>query len=402
MVAAAWSDDLSLYLWSLLAGLPLAYALVVAVLKKPESQYRSISLWYVGCCGLLALVLIKWLGLPQSWFLIMLGPAAGCLLAVAILWLNTRFVRLSPSELKVSVSKTNASSSQVTYSERLSILMAVVLAVVLPWQMTTQRVRTWADLAVTRMHEGRFVAAYDLLDRIDQLSGPKTAATVLPEMSRRQLETQIRQMIQSVGRIEITQVEGQLQKVRLLLGLDEFQLAEEMLAKIIRDHPESFEAYELAGLMHQFKERWSPSETSFLRAVELVRQRDVRGESGHQRVAIDARLWSGAAYAARKRGALDRAESYYLKALEVAQGSDKARIHYVFAQFLEESQQSMKAAEHARQAALLEPALYQVSAQELLQRLRTAHLGCFLLPRRLAGEQATTEKKMSPVANKDD
>lgn len=393
MVAAAWGDDLSLYFWSLLAGLPLAYALVVAVLKKTESQYRSISLWYVGCCGLLALVLIEWLGLPQSWFLIILGPAAGCLLAVAILRLNSRFVRSMPSESRLSVSKKSVSVFPSAYSERLSILMAVVLSVVLPWQITTQRVRTWADLAVTRMHEGRFVAAYDLLDCIDQLSGPKTAATVLPEMSRRQLETQIRQMIQSVGRIEITQVEGQLQKVRLLLGLDEFQLAEEMLAKIIRDHPESFEAYELAGLMHQFKERWSPSETSFLRAVEFVRQRENRSVADNQGISNVARLWSGAAYAARKRGAFDRAESYYLKALEVAQGSDKARIHYVFAQFLEESQQSLKAAEHARQAALLEPALYQVSAQELLQRLRTAHLGCFLLPPSVADDQAVLQKE---------
>ncbi|ADG68720.1 hypothetical protein Plim_2898 [Planctopirus limnophila DSM 3776] len=383
---AAWGDDLSLYLWSLLAGLPLAYALVVAVLNKPESQYRSISLWYVGCCGLFCLVLIKWLGLPQSWFLIMLGPAAGCLLAVAILWLNSRFVRLSRSELKLSVSKKNASSSQVTYSERLSILMALVLAVVLPWQMTTQRVRTWADLAVTRMHEGRFVAAYDLLDRIDQLSGPRTASTLLPEMSRLQLEAQIRQVVQSVNSIEITQVEDQLHKVRLLLGLDEFELAEELLAKILRDHPESFEGYELTGLMYQFREHWSLSERSFLHAVERVRPRENRSAAGNQIFANLSRLWSGAAYAARKRGAFDCAENYYLKALEIAPGSDKARIHYVFAQFLEESQQSMKAAEHARQAALLEPALYQVSAQELLQRLRTAHLGCFLLLPSLTGD----------------
>lgn len=283
--------------------------------------------------------------------------------------------------------------------------MAVVLSVVLPWQITTQRVRTWADLAVTRMHEGRFVAVYDLLDRIDQLSGPKTAATVLPEMSRRQLETQIRQMIQSVGRIEITKVEGQLQKVRLLLGLDEFELAEEVLAKIFRDLPESFEAYELAGLMYQFKERWSLSETSFLRALELVRQRDVRGESGNQRVANDARLWSGAAYAARKRGAYDHAENYYLKALEAGRGSDKARIHYVFAQFLEESQQALKAAEHARQAALLEPALYQVSAQELLQRLRTAHLGCFFAAATFSWRSSCSKKRRCrqwPIKTTDD
>ncbi len=401
MVTAAWGDDLSLYSWSLLAGLPLAYALVVAVLKKPESQYRSKSLWYVGCCGLFCLVLIEWLGLPQSWFLIMLGPVAGCLLAVGILWLNPRFVRLSPSELKQSVSKTSASSSQVTYSERLSIFIAMVLAVVLPWQMTTQRVRTWADLAVTRLNEGRFVAAYDLLDRMDQLTGPRTAVAVLPEMSRLQLEAQIRQMIESVSSIEITQVEGQLQKVRLLLGLDEFQLAEEMLAKIIRDYPESFEAYELTGLMYQFREHWSLSERSFLHAVERVRQRENRSPADEQGGANVARLWSGAAYAARKRGAFDCAENYYLKALEAAPGSDKARIHYVYAQFLEESQQSLKAAEHARQAALLEPALYQVSAQELLQRLRTAHLGCFLLPPSLAGDQAV-RKKMSPVVNNDD
>ncbi|ODA30972.1 hypothetical protein [Planctopirus hydrillae] len=401
-MTAAGSDELSLYLWSLLAGLPLAYALVVAVVGRPESQYRWKRLSYVGCGALLGLVLNVLLGLPQSWFLIVLGPTAGCWLAVAILWVRSRSVGSNPSDLRPLVAKSKASSIQGAFSERLSILIALVLAVVLPWQMTAQRVRTWADLAITRMHEGRFVAAYDLLDRIDQLSGPKTAATVLPDMSRKQLETQIRQMIQSVGGVEITEVEGQLQKVRLLLGLDEFELAEELLAKILRDHPESFEAFELAGLMYQFQDRWSLSETSFLRAVELVRQRDVRGESGHQRVAIDARLWSGAAYAARKRGAYDRAENCYLKALEAAPGSDKARIHYVFAQFLEESQQALKAAEHARQAALLEPALYQVSAQELLLRLRTAHLGCFLLPRRLAGEQAATEKKMSPAAMKDD
>lgn len=401
-MTAAGSDELSLYLWSLLAGLPLAYALVVAAVSRPESPYRWKRLSYVGCGAPLGLVLNVLLGLPQGWFLIVLGPAAGCWLAVAILWVRSRSVRSNPSDLRPLVVKTRASSIQGAFSERLSILIALVLAVVLPWQMTAQRVRTWADLAITRMQEGRIVAAYDLLDRIDQLSGPKTAATVLPEMSRPRLEAQIRQMIESARSIEITQVDGLLQKVRLLLGLDEFQLADELLAKILRDHPESFEAFELAGLMYQFKERWSLSERSFLHAVELVRQRENQSVADEQGDANLARLWSGAAYAARKRGAYDRAENCYLKALEAAPGSDKASIHYVFAQFLEESQQSLKAAEHARQAALLEPALYQVSAQELLLRLRTAHLGCFLLPRLLAGEQAATEKKMSPVANRDD
>lgn len=81
----------------------------------------------------------------------------------------------------------------------------------------------------------------------------------------------------------------------------------------------------------------------------------------------------GIAFALRRPDQPAAAEQIDLTALK---NVPFAELHFLLAQFYEDQQQTSLAAEHARRAATLSPATYRSPAQELIDRMSHAHIGC--------------------------
>lgn len=84
---------------------------------------------------------------------------------------------------------------------------------------------------------------------------------------------------------------------------------------------------------------------------------------------------TGVAYSNRKLGRLQQAEAAYQELLSVAPTADS---HFLLAQFYDDTQVTIKAAHHARQAMSLNPARFDRPGHQLLDRLSTAHFGCLI------------------------
>lgn len=82
----------------------------------------------------------------------------------------------------------------------------------------------------------------------------------------------------------------------------------------------------------------------------------------------------GVASCQRKLDLLPDATANYQRVLELA---PTAESHFLLAQFYEDTQQTAFAQQHAQQAVQLDPVRYATAGKKLLQRLQTAHFGCY-------------------------
>lgn len=123
------------------------------------------------------------------------------------------------------------------------------------------------------------------------------------------------------------------------------------------------------GLCCQRLEQWQDSQLWYTRSLKFWQQQP----AGPQTEAALRSAWKGIAFALRRLDQPAAAEQAYLTALK---NVPSAELHFLLAQFYEDQQQTALAAKHARQAVLLSPATYRSPAQELIDRMSHAHIGC--------------------------
>jgi len=159
------------------------------------------------------------------------------------------------------------------------------------------------------------------------------------------------------------------QHVTALMQLDQNQLALQAMRPLTTPPYSVPVVLDYCGLCCQRLEQWHDSQRWYKRSLKLWQQQP----PGPERNAAVLSAWKGIAFALRRLDQPAAAEQIYLTALK---NVPSAELHFLLAQFYEDQQQTSLAAEHARQAATLSPATYRRLAQELIDRMSHAHIGC--------------------------
>ena len=163
--------------------------------------------------------------------------------------------------------------------------------------------------------------------------------------------------------------EAAYQQARLLTILGKGEAAIRLLAPWKDQKTVSPLTCQLLGNIYQQQEQWGESERWYQKSLNAWK----RLPHSEQQQAGIVSAWKGIAFAERKRGNYEEAESAYLSALSLAPTADQ---HYLLAQFYEDTQQTSKAREHALQAMALNADRYGKSGQKLITSLQQQHFGC--------------------------
>lgn len=126
----------------------------------------------------------------------------------------------------------------------------------------------------------------------------------------------------------------------------------------------------LSGTIHENCQRWQEA----LDDYSLAHLNWEAQPNSPQRQAGRIQATTGVAYCLRKQGRYLEAEQSYQRLLALAPDAD---VHFLLAQFYEDTQQTTLARQHAQRAMALAPDQYQQSGQRLINKLTTMHFGCF-------------------------
>jgi tetratricopeptide (TPR) repeat protein len=172
-------------------------------------------------------------------------------------------------------------------------------------------------------------------------------------------------MNQQAGHTE----ESTYHRARLLAILGEDAAAVDLLRPWYAKSTASPLISQLLGNIYQQQHDWADSQQAYCRALNAWEKLP----ASEQRQAGIVAAWKGIAFAERKRGNYEAAETAYLSALSLAPTADQ---HFLLAQFYEDTQQTAKAREHAHQAMALNATRYGQSGQKLITSLQQQHFGC--------------------------
>ena len=160
----------------------------------------------------------------------------------------------------------------------------------------------------------------------------------------------------------------------MFLQLDDFDGAVAVIKPHLRGTAPSPFAWDTFGLILQRQELWRESEQAYRKAFELWNQEsDSSNKNGL------ASALRGIAHAQNRQGRVRDAEQTYQQLLEI---DSSAETHFLLAQFYEEEQQTEEAYHHASEAMILAPGQFQQPGQTLINKLQSAHMGCFQIYRR--------------------
>lgn len=190
------------------------------------------------------------------------------------------------------------------------------------------------------------------------------------------------QLTSEVGRIRNTLSELSTGQIRsnpgmvasMFLQVDNFDGAVRIIEPHLRGTAPSPFAWDTFGLILQRQELWQESEQAYRKAFDLWNQQT--GSSNENGLASALR---GIAHAQNRQGRVRNAERTYKELLEI---DSSAETHFLLAQFYEEEQQTEEAYHHASEAMILAPAQFQQPGQTLINKLQSAHMGCFQIYRR--------------------
>jgi len=158
-------------------------------------------------------------------------------------------------------------------------------------------------------------------------------------------------------------------RARLLAILGERTPAENLLLPWYEKPTASPLISQLLGNIYQQENDWTDSERAYRKSLNAWEKLP----ASQQQQAGIVSAWKGIAFAERKRGNYEEAETAYLSALSLAPTADQ---HFLLAKFYEDTQQTEKARDHAYQAMALDTARYGVSGKELITSLQQQHFGC--------------------------
>jgi tetratricopeptide (TPR) repeat protein len=129
-------------------------------------------------------------------------------------------------------------------------------------------------------------------------------------------------------------------------------------------------ACNLRGMIYETRGAYAEARRWYAAAKEQWQERDDSTEKG---AGLTVAL-KGVAYCERKRGRLIEAEAGYQELLRYAPTAD---MHFLVAQFYEDTQRAKRAEFHAREAVRLDPERYSERGRVLVDKLLTSHFGCW-------------------------
>lgn len=251
-------------------------------------------------------------------------------------------------------------------------LLVCTTALVVPAFYTQSRVDEMVTQTEEYLGSGRLGDARKLTREICVLSpwqniGGTSAGDLARDLDRDCYE--IERNLAFMKRRPVQSEEFHFQQARLLSILGQPSAAIRLLEPWIRKSEASPLSYQLIGNIYQQQKNWINSERYYQRALMAWKKLP---RSEQQQAGIVA-AWKGIAFAERKRGNYAEAEAAYLSALSLVPTADQ---HYLLAQFYEDTQQTTKARDHARQAMALNGSRYGVPGKKLITSLQQQHFGC--------------------------
>lgn len=158
-----------------------------------------------------------------------------------------------------------------------------------------------------------------------------------------------------------------LMRARQLAMLGRPEAALQALAAIRTPQPN---ALLLSATIHETREHWQQALDDYSRA-----QQEWEAQPNSPEVfAGRLQATTGIAYCLRKQGRYRNSEQAYRELLSLSPTAD---VHFLLAQFYEDTQQTTLARQHAQRAMALAPDRFARSGQRLINKLTTMHFGCF-------------------------
>jgi tetratricopeptide (TPR) repeat protein len=250
------------------------------------------------------------------------------------------------------------------------VAVEAIVLVLVPWLYIEARLRNDTVRVAGLVEQSRFGEARELVTRL-LILGPNASWKGRPlREAAFHLDAVVRGIEQRVAAPVASDAtaEDRLRRSRDLAMLGDTSMAIAMIQQSpsLADTPE---ACNLLGTVYETRGEFSAGRDWYGRARRAWQS---RGDSP-ERTAGLVQAMTGVGYCERKLGRLQEAEAAYQERLALL---PTAESHFLLAQFYEDTQQTAKAREHARQATKLDPR-YERSAQQLIDKLATVHFGCW-------------------------
>lgn len=322
-------------------------------------------IFYIGAAGILVMALSSshpsgTLSNYDAWESIILRP-------VLAFWL---MLTLCLVEGKIS---RRGKYSDPTFKQGALIWgLAVITAVLVPSIYIQSRVDEIVTTIDESLGSGRLGDARRLTREVCLLAPWQKIGDLPAGDLARDLDRSCYEIERNLGFMQLEPVgseEAAYQQARLLTILGKGEAAIRLLATWSDQQTVSPLTCQLLGNIYQQQEQWAESEEWYRKSLNAWK----RLPHSEQQLAGIVSAWKGIAFAERKRGNYEEAESAYLSTLSLAPTADQ---HYLLAQFYEDTQQTTKAREHALQAMALNADRYGNSGQKLITSLQQQHFGC--------------------------
>lgn len=322
-------------------------------------------IFYTGAAGILIMALTSshpngTLSRYDAWESMILRP-------VLAFWLMMTLCLIEGQISKRG--KTSESSSKQGF---LIWGLALMTAVLVPAIYIQSRVNEIVTTVEESLGSGRLGDARRLTREVCVLAPWQKIGDLPAGDLARDLDRSCYEIERNLGFMQLESRENEeaiYQQARLLTILGKRSAALRLLAPWKDQKTVSPLTCQLLGNIYQQQEQWGESERWYQKSLNAWK----RLPHSEQQQAGIVSAWKGIAFAERKRGKYEEAESAYLSALSLAPTADQ---HYLLAQFYEDTQQTSKAREHALRAMALNADRYGKSGQKLITSLQQQHFGC--------------------------
>ncbi|MCA9116035.1 MAG: tetratricopeptide repeat protein [Planctomycetaceae bacterium] len=255
----------------------------------------------------------------------------------------------------------------------MTCLVAITVALVLPGAYTFQRTEKGLARLKELLPQQRMATA-DRLSREILAIRPDAR---IQELSLQEVSRQIGEFLRSVHTELARPVPpssspaDRLYRASLLAVSGASRAAIDEAIRLTSVPEVEADACLMLGTLYEEQEDWNESGRWYFRARDLLEDR-----SDQQPQLV--RAWQGIAFARRKAGDYSAAEESYRQALSLSPTAD---IHFLLAQFYEDTQRPDEAWAHAQTAMRLDPQQFTEPGQVLRDKLMMHHVGCLSIYR---------------------
>jgi tetratricopeptide (TPR) repeat protein len=248
-----------------------------------------------------------------------------------------------------------------------------LIAIALPSTYVIARSRQDVTRVRELLEQSRIGEAATVAHRLRRLApGSQVGGQPITRLTA-DVDRSVRRLLASVAVLpEVnTSDDDWLQRARQLAMLGQTDAALQALAEIRVPRPD---ASNLSGTIHENRENWQEALVDYSEARKQWNSKPISRDREAGRI----QALTGIAYCLRKQGRYPEAEQTYQQLLAL---SPNANVHFLLAQFYEDTQQTSLAKEHAQQAMALAPDRFEQRGRRLINKLATTHFGCIkMLP----------------------